>query len=405
MMPPDSNQFFEAIGIAPSNESQLHHFSRSTGVDVRTLRHYNETNTLPSGYNLLNICNLTGLSLDQLKLRMGKLDRRLMAAIRRHADEVALLLDDTETSCSPMPPLAYETELGQLHHGDCKILMQNLASDSIDLVFADPPFNLRKLYPSRVDDDLREGEYLDWCEDWLGECVRVLKPGGSLFVWNLPKWNVHLANYLNERLTFCHWIAVDIKCSRPIRGRLYPSHYSLLYYCKGEKPNTFHPDRLPMPVCSKCKADLRDYGGYKNKMNPRGVNLSDVWFDIPTVRHAKYKWRSQGNELSIKLLDRIIEMASNEGDIVLDPFGGSGTTYVVAEIKNRRWVGAEIGPVDEIIARLSNIKADRNLIQKFRGSYNSLFTLDTSKARRRKGLWTCESVRQFENSKVISVEI
>ena len=112
------------------------------------------------------------------------------------------------------------------------------------------------------------------------ECIRVMKDGGSLFVWNLPKWNGILSGFLSDRLTFRHWIAVDIKYSLPIKGRFYPSHYSLLYYCKGEKSNTFRPDRLPMPVCPHCHGDLRDYGGYKHRMNPKGVNIPDVWTDI-----------------------------------------------------------------------------------------------------------------------------
>lgn len=90
-----------------------------------------------------------------------------------------------------------------------------------------------------------------------------------------------------------------------------------------------------MEICPKCFTDLKDYGGYKDKMNPDGTNLTDVWYDIPPVRHSKYKKREGANELSIKLLDRIVEMASEEGDIVFDPFGGSGTTYAVAEIKKR----------------------------------------------------------------------
>ena len=69
------------------------------------------------------------------------------------------------------------------------------------------------------------------------------------------------------------------------------------------------------------------------KMNPDGINITDVWLDIPPVRHKKYKKRNGSNELSIKLMDRIIEMASDEGDIVFDPFGGSGTIYAIAERK------------------------------------------------------------------------
>jgi site-specific DNA-methyltransferase (adenine-specific) len=138
------------------------------------------------------------------------------------------------------------------------------------LAFADPPFNLGKKYSSNIDDDRASHDYLAWCQQWLDEMVRVLKPGGSLFLWNLPKWNLPLGAYLGGKLTFRHWIAVDIKYSLPIQKRLYPSHYSLLYFVKGDKPAIFHPDRAPIPCCRHCGGELRDYGGYKDKMNPKG---------------------------------------------------------------------------------------------------------------------------------------
>jgi site-specific DNA-methyltransferase (adenine-specific) len=272
--------------------------------------------------------------------------------------------------------------------------MQHMDSGSVDLIFADPPFNLNKLYPSNIDDNLKNEQYLRWCENWVDECIRLLKPGGSFFIWNLPKWNTHLSGYLNQRLTFRHWIAVDIKYSLPIKGRLYPSHYSLLYYCKGEKPNTFHPDRLPMDICPHCVGDLKDYGGYKHKMNPDGVNLTDVWLDIPPVRHRKYKKRNGSNELSVRLMDRIIEMASDEGDLVFDPFGGSGTTYAVAEIKNRKWIGIEIGPVDDIINRFETIDEDADYLARIRQHTNCLITDEDLKRRMEKGWWTPDSVRK-----------
>ena len=264
------------------------------------------------------------------------------------------------------------------------------------MVFADPPFNLNKKYKSEINDNIAGHEYLEWIQTWLLECARVLRPGGSLFVWNLPRWNYRAACMLDGVLKFRHWIAVDIKYTLPIGGRLYPSHYSLLYFCKGVKPKTFHPDRLPMPVCPNCVADLRDYGGYKDRMNPRGVNLPDVWTDIPPVRHAKYKRRVGANELSVKLMDRVIELASNEGDLVLDPFGGAGTTYVACEIKKRRWLGVELGPVDDIIQRFKNIDDDREYLEKLRRGYNHLFLPEVATQRRKRGLWTADSVRKAD---------
>jgi site-specific DNA-methyltransferase (adenine-specific) len=276
-----------------------------------------------------------------------------------------------------------ETSLGKLFEIDCIDLLNSLDDESIDLAFADPPFNLGKQYGANCNDEMAIPVYLEWCKKWLEEMVRVLRPGGALFLWNLPKWNLTLGGYLSQYLTFRHWIAVDIKYSLPIPGRLYPSHYSLLYFIKGDKANIFHPDRLPVPCCPHCGGELRDYGGYKNKMNPKGVNLCDVWTDIPPVRHAKYKKR-HANALSLKLLDRIICMASDRESTVLDPFGGSGTTFVVAELTGRKWVGSELD-CTPIIQRFQALDSDREHLAEIEQNKNLLFTDADLKRRRKMG--------------------
>lgn len=391
------SDFFKAVGIDPENRASLMAFSSATGIPVERLKYYNERNVFPSGKDLQRICIVSGKNVVQLKLEMGQLDHVLKTLLQRRSSEIYELIKDELPNASnvlKMPKLVFDTPLGRLYQGDCMDVMNTVESDSVDLIFADPPFNLKKLYPSGIDDNLREKQYIAWCEDWLAECARILKPGGSFFLWNLPKWNTTFSDYLNGLLTFRHWIAVDIKYSLPISGRLYPSHYSLLYYCKGEKPSVFRPDRLPMEICPKCFADLKDYGGYKDKMNPDGINLTDVWYDIPPVRHTKYKKREGANELSIKLLDRIIEMASDEGDLIFDPFGGSGTTYAVAEIKKRRWLGVELGPPDDIIKRFAELEQEGLRLEELRQRLNSLMLENVLAGRIKKGLWTPESVRE-----------
>ena len=163
-----------------------------------------------------------------------------------------------------------QTPLGRLYETDCSELLASIGPETVDLAFADPPFNLGKAYSSKITDDLASHEYLAWCEAWLSEMVRVLKPGGTLMLWNLPKWNLPLGGFLGRHLTFRHWIAVDIKYALPVNGRLYPSHYSLLYFVKGARPTIFHPDRVPIACCRHCGGELKDYGGYKDKMNPKG---------------------------------------------------------------------------------------------------------------------------------------
>jgi site-specific DNA-methyltransferase (adenine-specific) len=220
-----------------------------------------------------------------------------------------------------------------------------------------------KKYVKSTDDLTREEEYLTWCRAWLTECVRVLKPGGALFLYNLPKWNIHLGHHLFQLgMQFRHWIALEISACLPIPGRLHPSHYSLLYFSKG-KPKTFRRIRTPIERCRHCGEEIKDYGGHRHAMNPKGVNLKDVWNDIPPVRHWKFKSKNRrANALSTKILDRVVEMSTVSGDLVLDPFGGSGTTYVVCERKRRRWLGIEIDFAEDIISRLEDgeIHAHRN---------------------------------------------
>jgi site-specific DNA-methyltransferase (adenine-specific) len=251
------------------------------------------------------------------------------------------------------PAPAYKTAFGAVYNQDCCEFLERVPDGVVDTVFADPPFNIGKHYGRKVDDLRGEATYLEWCRRWLDHCVRVLKPGGALFVYNLPKWNIHLGAHLSDRkMVFRHWVAVNIKASLPIAGRLYPSHYSLLYLTKG-KPKTFRRIRTPIETCRHCGGEIKDYGGHRHAMNPKGVNLTDVWNDVPPVRHWKFKSRRRGaNQLSTKLVSRAIELSSRVGDLVLDPFGGSGTTFDICERTGRHWLGSELESCDVIVERL-----------------------------------------------------
>jgi len=251
--------------------------------------------------------------------------------------------------------LVFSSRYGALYEADCLKILPCIQDGVVDTVFADPPFNLAKEYGSRVDDRRSEEDYIAWCWKWLDQCVRVLKPGGALFVYNLPKWNILLGAHLAEGgMTFRHWIAVNIKLSLPISGRLYPSHYGLLYFTKG-KANTFCRIRTPSETCRHCGREIKDYGGHRGAMNPNGVTLTDVWNDITPVRHWKFKSRKRTlNQLSTKILERVVLMSTRECDLVLDPFGGSGTTYDVCERLGCHWIGMDLESCEVIIERLQD---------------------------------------------------
>lgn len=283
----------------------------------------------------------------------------------------------------------FSTPSGTVWRRDCLDFLL-CRKEAYDLVFADPPFNLGKQYPSGMDDAVAEQEYRNWCGEWIRLCADALKPGGSLFIWTLPKWGIHNASCLERQdgIKFRNWIAVKFSTGYPIKGRLFPAHYALLYVSKG-KPKAFHPDRIPVEICHSCFSELHDYGGHRNALNPDGMNLSDIWTDISPVRHMSKKHR-EANELPLKLLDRIVSMASDEGDLVFDPFGGTGTTFAVCEMLGRRWEGTEIGPLDSIAERLSNPDLDREALDRIHSEKNCLFTPEAEIRRRNLGLWTAE---------------
>lgn len=276
----------------------------------------------------------------------------------------------------------YQSEYGILYQGDCLNFLNVIHDSCVDIVFADPPFNLGKDYGKHVNDKMKSEEYLAWSKQWLSESIRVLKPGGSLFVFNLPKWCIEYGAYLNQQgMVFRHWIACRMPKAFPRGRKMSPAHYGLLYYTKGE-PAVFNRVYTPIQVCRHCGGEIRDYGGHRKKLNAKGINLMDVWdapedvwedtssdnttgedlwteieeiwADIPPVRHRQHKNRG-ANELAPIMLERIIAMASNPGQVVIDPFGGSGTTFYAAEKLQRYWLGTEIGDIEPVVKRLTDL--------------------------------------------------
>ena len=229
--------------------------------------------------------------------------------------------------------------INQIIHGDCLEVMRQIPSDSVDITFADPPFNLKKKY-NTYEDHRDEDAYLDWCREWLFEMVRITKPSGSIFVHNIPKWLTYYAGFLNEFATFRHWIAWDAPTA-PMGKTLQPSHYGILFYAKNPKENKFYEIRYPHKRCRKCGYLLKDYGGKKKILHPFGPLVSDTWSDIHRIRHNKHR-DAHPCQLPVHLLERLILMSTDEGDVILDPFIGTGTTAVAAARLGRNVIGIDV---------------------------------------------------------------
>jgi len=229
--------------------------------------------------------------------------------------------------------------INSIIQGDCLEVMRSIPDNSVDITFADPPFNLGKKYTG-YKDNKRFNTYLEWCKQWINEMVRITKPTGSLFVHNIPKWLTYYAGFLNDTAYFKHWIAWDAPTA-PMGKSLQPSHYGILYYVKDPKRNKFYEIRYPHKRCRKCGYILKDYGGKKAGLHPFGPLVSDVWTDIHRIKHTKYR-DEHPCQLPILLLERIILMSTDENDIVLDPFVGTGTTAIAAKRLGRRFIGIDI---------------------------------------------------------------
>jgi len=250
------------------------------------------------------------------------------------------------------PTMPYiTTQHGVLFSEDCLEVLKILKSETVDCVFADPPFNLGKNYRNGFNDKVEEAEYYSWCWQWISECSRVLKPGGAFFLYATPELAIHFANFMNRRLTFRHWIALTMKGTYSRGKKLYPAHYALLYFTRGE-PRVFNRVRLPIPTCRHCGKEIKDYGGHRNKLNPAGLNLTDFWEDTSPNRHHKFKVRPGVNELKLMIPERAILVATDPGDLVLDPFGGGGSSFHAAEKNHRNWIGIELYDCEHIKRRL-----------------------------------------------------
>ena len=227
--------------------------------------------------------------------------------------------------------------------GDCISQLRKIKSNSIATIFADPPYNISKKYDS-FNDEMNMDDYFKWCDKWLYELARILKKGGSLFILNLPVSAMNHFVFLHKILYFQNWIVWDA-LSTPLK-KIMPAHYTILYFTKGKTPNSLHmsysekngvyPHSLNYNFCIR--------PGCINKRNQNGIidekPLSDLWSDIHRVKHNSLR-EDHPTLLPPKLLQRIITMSSNNNDVILDCFNGVGTTTLMAEKLNRRYIGIE----------------------------------------------------------------
>lgn len=222
--------------------------------------------------------------------------------------------------------------------GDCLSLLAAEPAASVDLVFADPPFNIGYVYDN-YNDDRPNREYVDWTRAWMAACRRVLTASGSFYIAIGDDFaadvriigrdlGLHLRNWIIWHYTFG-------QATKTMFGR---SHTHIFYFSKHPTQFTFNEHLLRFPSARHTEyQDLR--------ANPRGRLPDDVWTEFPRVC-GTFRERAgfHGCQMPEALLQRIVMASSNPGDVVLDPFVGSGTTVVAAKRLGRRYIGIDVSP-------------------------------------------------------------
>jgi site-specific DNA-methyltransferase (adenine-specific) len=244
------------------------------------------------------------------------------------------------------PKLYYEHPNGKVFCGDSIEFMKTLDDESIDLVFADPPYNIKK---ADWDNFESEQEYVNWSMKWIEEASRILKPNGTLYICGFSEILADLRLPSMKFFRHCKWLVWHYKNKANLSNDWGRSHESILVLRKG-KDKIFNVDDVRIPYSehtlkypSHPQAETSQYGNGKAHVwepNPNGAKPKDV-IEIPTTCNGMHEKTPHPTQKPEELLRKIILASSNEGDVVFDPFMGSGTTVVCAEQLKRKWLGCD----------------------------------------------------------------
>lgn len=227
-------------------------------------------------------------------------------------------------------------------HGDCLQALSDIPDSSIDLIFADPPYNIGKKIGGFNDCWPSISDYTIWCFKWLEACIRTLKPTGSMYVMTSTQSMPHLDIWLSERVNILSRIVWHYDSSGVQAKSYFGSLYEPILHCtKSKKQYTFNAEDIAVEARTGAVRNLIDYRKevptpYNNKKVP-----GNTWY-IPRVRYRMPEYEEHSAQKPEALLERIIKASSNKGDVVLDPFGGTFTTCAVAQRLGRPSIGIEL---------------------------------------------------------------
>jgi site-specific DNA-methyltransferase (adenine-specific) len=256
---------------------------------------------------------------------------------------------------SRMSDNPFSEMLNQIHHGDCVVGMNTLPAGSVDLAFADPPFNIG--YDYDVYDDARtRQEYLDWSRAWIASVHQVLKPDGTFWLAIGDEYAAELKLISQEVGFHCRsWVIWYYTFGVNCKAKFSRSHAHLFHFIKAPARFTFRSDLLENRIPSARQLVYADKRANSVGRLPddtwilRPQDLvdcltpgEDTWYFPRVAGTFKERAGFHGCQMPEQLLGRIIKLCSNEGETVLDPFSGSATTLAVAKKLGRQFLGFDL---------------------------------------------------------------
>lgn len=243
-------------------------------------------------------------------------------------------------------------EVNKAYNGDCIELMKNINDETVDLFFADPPFNIGIKYDN-YNDNRSYDDYYNWSKIWIKEAYRVLKQNGSIYIAIGDEFAAEINLILKKTgFFFRNWIVWYYTFGQNQRKKFNRAHTHILYFSKDKNNYTFNDEKIRVPSARQLK--------YNDKRaNPKGKVPDDVWQISRVCGTFKERIGNHPCQMPERLLERIINVSSDINDIVLDPFGGTGTTAAVAKKLKRRFITMEVSDVYfEIITKRLNGQLD-----------------------------------------------
>lgn len=248
-------------------------------------------------------------------------------------------------------------ELNKIYNLDCLDYLRSMTDNSIDLIIADPPYNIGKNY-NNDSDKMFKDDYIILLKKWICEFYRVLKPNGSLMIYTGKQFNSYYRIQIEEMMQVQNDIIWSYDSSGVQAKSKYGSLYEPIIFATKSKKYTFNKEEAMVEAKTGSKRKLIDYR--KNPPQPYNTQKvdGDVWY-YTRVRFKMPEYTDHPTQKPLSICDRIIKVHSNINDLVYIPFAGSGSEIVSCINNNRNWIATELNNqyIEEIIKpRISSQK-------------------------------------------------